>query len=304
MSSTAELAGGIGLLLGLVGLDMSTSQERFTFGFLELWDGIKLVPVTLGLFAIAEMIDLAIGGGDLIEQTEVGKIGGAFQGIKDTFKNWWLVLRCAVLGNIIGIIPGIGGDTACFFAYGHAKQTEKNGKDFGTGVVEGVIAPQSPINIIVSDFVPERLMQALQFGADRAVDPNQQDLAAVVLEESHGEGADVVIVAAPSHPAQEASLRLAAIGGRINFFGGLPKDQPTITFDSNLVHYKELRVTGTTACSTNDCWLAARLVNSSRVDLSRLVSARYPLREVYAAFAAAADRKSLKIVLQPSEQVN
>ncbi len=140
------VAGGIGLLLGLVGLDMSTSQERFTFGFLELWDGIKLVPVTLGLFAIAEMIDLAIGGGDLIEQTEVGKIGGAFQGIKDTFKNWWLVLRCAVLGNIIGIIPGIGGDTACFFAYGHAKQTEKNGKDFGTGVVEGVIAPQSAIN--------------------------------------------------------------------------------------------------------------------------------------------------------------
>jgi putative tricarboxylic transport membrane protein len=144
--SKGLIAGGLGLLLGLVGLDQSTSTERFTFGFLQLWDGIKLVPVTLGLFAIGEMLDLAIGGGDLIEETAVGKIGGAMQGIQDTVRNWWLVLRCAVLGNIIGIIPGIGGDTACFFAYGHAKQTEKNGKDFGTGVVEGVIAPQSAIN--------------------------------------------------------------------------------------------------------------------------------------------------------------
>lgn len=140
------VAGGLGLLLGLVGLDQSTGAERFTFGMLQLWDGIKLVPVTLGLFAIGEMLDLAISGGDLIDASKVSKVGGAVQGIKDVFKHWFLVLRCAIAGNVIGIIPGIGGDTACFFAYGHAKQTEKNGKDFGTGVVEGVIAPQSAIN--------------------------------------------------------------------------------------------------------------------------------------------------------------
>ena len=137
------VAGGLGLLIGLVGLDQSTGAERFTFGILELWDGIKLIPVTLGLFAVGEMIDLAVSGGDLIEVKTVGKVGSALQGIKDTFKNWGLVLRCSLLGTVIGIVPGLGGTTASFFAYGHGKQTSKNGKDFGTGVVEGVLAPES-----------------------------------------------------------------------------------------------------------------------------------------------------------------
>ena len=92
---------------------------------------------------------------------------------------------------------------------------------------------------------------------------------------------------------------LAAIGGRINFFGGLPKDRPTITMESNLVHYKELLITGTTACSTADCWQAAEIVNHGLVDLSPLISQRFPLNEAVAAFAAAEDRKSLKVVLQP-----
>ncbi len=137
------IAGGLGLLVGLVGLDQSTGAERFTFGILHLWDGIKLIPVTLGLFAIAEMIDLAVSGGDLIEIKSVGKVGSAMQGIKDTFKHWGLVLRCSLIGTLIGIVPGLGGTTACFFAYGHGKQTSKNGKDFGTGVPEGVIAPEA-----------------------------------------------------------------------------------------------------------------------------------------------------------------
>ena len=109
----------------------------------------------------------------------------------------------------------------------------------------------------------------------------------------------MVIVAAPAHQAQESALQLAGIGGRINFFGGLPKDRPAINFDSNLVHYKELVVTGTTACSTGDCWQAMEIVNSGRIDLSDLVSARLPLAEARAAFAMAEDRKSLKIVLEP-----
>ena len=120
----------------------------------------------------------------------------------------------------------------------------------------------------------DRLAMASGFGADRVVDPDHEDLAEVVAAESQGQGADVVIVAAPAHAAQEAALRVAGLGGRINFFGGLPKDRPTIAFDSNLVHYKELRVTGTTACSTSDCWRAAAIVNSGRVDLARLVQAR------------------------------
>ena len=83
--------------------------------------------------------------------------------------------------------------------------------------------------VIVSEPLADRRAQAPRMGADRVVDPAHEDLQAAVLEESDGRGADVVIVAAPAHAAQEAALQLAAIGGRINFFGGLPKDRPTIS---------------------------------------------------------------------------
>lgn len=153
--------------------------------------------------------------------------------------------------------------------------------------------------VIVSELSAARLPQALELGADRGVDVSSESLDDVIMEESGGRGADVIITAAPAHQAQQDALRLAAIGGRINYFGGLPKDRPTITFDSNLVHYKELVVTGTTACSTSDCWRAAEIVNAGRLDLSRLVSGRYPLADVHAAFAAAEDRSALKIVVEP-----
>lgn len=151
--------------------------------------------------------------------------------------------------------------------------------------------------VIASEMIAERRDQALRFGADAAVAPDA--LAEAVAEASHGEGADVIIVAAPAHAAQEAAIGLAAIGGRINFFGGLPKERPTIQLDSNVVHYKELIVTGTTACSTADCRQAAAIVNAGRLDLTALISARFPLGEAAAAFAAAEDRKSLKVVLEP-----
>lgn len=153
--------------------------------------------------------------------------------------------------------------------------------------------------ILVSDPNEERAMQSVRLGADRAIVPEREDLAAVLAEETGGEGVDVIIVAAPSHAAQESALRLAGIGGRISFFGGLPKDRPTIQFDSNLVHYKELVVTGTTACSTADCRRAAQIISSGRIDLSDLISQRYPLAEALAAFAAAENGKSLKIVIEP-----
>lgn len=153
--------------------------------------------------------------------------------------------------------------------------------------------------ILVSEPNELRREQIRDAGADRVVDPTQEDLAAVVAAESAGSGADAVIVAAPAHTAQEQALRLAGIGGRINFFGGLPKDKPIIQFDSNLVHYKELVITGTTACSTADCRRAADIVSSRRVDLSSLVSRRFPLARAVEAFAAAEDGTSLKVVLVP-----
>jgi L-iditol 2-dehydrogenase len=153
--------------------------------------------------------------------------------------------------------------------------------------------------VIVSELIPERQAQADRVGADRIVNPEYEELAAVVAEETNGDGADAILIAAPARRAQEAALELAAIGGRINYFGGLPKDRSSINFDSNSVHYKELVVTGTTACSTNDCWQSAAIVNSGRIDLSKLISARYSLHRALDAFTAAEDRKTLKVVLEP-----
>ncbi|MDD5369736.1 MAG: zinc-dependent dehydrogenase [Anaerolineaceae bacterium] len=153
--------------------------------------------------------------------------------------------------------------------------------------------------VIVSEQMQDRASQAKRLGADVVVNPTHENLRGVLNEESGGRGADVIIVAAPVHAAQESALDLAATGGRINFFGGLPKNSPTIQFDSNLVHYKELVITATTACSTADCWQATEIVNSGLIDLSELVSQRFPLRDAIPAFSAAEDRKSLKIVLEP-----
>lgn len=153
--------------------------------------------------------------------------------------------------------------------------------------------------LIVSDLVPQRLVQAKEAGADLVLNPSEEDLAEVVAAETSQEGADVVIVAAPSHRAMEEAISLAAPGGRISFFAGLPKDRTLIQCDANQVHYKELRVTGTSACSTSDCWRAASLVASGHLDIGRLVSARFPLSQANQAFALAEDRQSLKVVLEP-----
>lgn len=158
---------------------------------------------------------------------------------------------------------------------------------------------QGARRVIVSENNPERATQAARFGAHRVVIPHQEDLATAIAEETGGEGADAIVVAAPAHSAFELAPQLAAIGGRINFFGGLPKDRPAIQLDANLVHYKELVVTGTTASSTADCWRASNLVNAGKIDLAPLVSARFPLQEAVEAIEAAGSGKLLKVVIEP-----
>lgn len=171
------------------------------------------------------------------------------------------------------------------------------------GVMHVMLARlRGALRVIVSEPAAGRREQALALGADRVVDPSGEDLVAAVMEESDGRGADAIIVAAPAKRAQESALDVAAVGGRINFFGGLPKQDPTIRFDSNKVHYKELIVTGTTACSTYDCLRASDIVNSGRIELASLVSGRFPLREATAAFEAAdparsPDKTTLRISL-------
>jgi putative tricarboxylic transport membrane protein len=142
-----------GLLLAMVGLDNVTNQERFTFGLLELRDGLRLVPVILGLYAVAEMFDLWNKGGSLVGD-EVNPLSAKdtqkqiFSGVILSFKHWWLVMRTSAIGTVMGLIPGLGSASAAFVAYGHAKQTSKTKDTYGKGNVEGVIAPEAGINAV------------------------------------------------------------------------------------------------------------------------------------------------------------
>ena len=142
------IAALLGLLLAMVGLDNVTNQERFTFGLLELRDGLELVPVILGLFAVAEMFELWVSGGSLTGAAAKPLSAGetqrqVFRGMLTAFRRWWLVLRCSSIGTAMGLIPGLGSAPAAFIAYGHAKQTSKNKETFGKGNIEGVIGSEA-----------------------------------------------------------------------------------------------------------------------------------------------------------------
>lgn len=159
---------------------------------------------------------------------------------------------------------------------------------------------REPAQVIVSEPAEDRRAQASAWGADLVVDPASEDLAAIVAEcTEDGRGADVIVTAAPAGVAQSQAVELAAPAGRINFFGGLPRDASVVSIDTNLIHYKELLVTGTTANAVEDCREALALVVDGAIDAPALVSARFDLDEAAAAFEAAASGRALKVVIEP-----
>ncbi|HET8568989.1 MAG TPA: tripartite tricarboxylate transporter permease [Candidatus Limnocylindria bacterium] len=130
----------LGLLLSCVGQAPGTATLRYVFGQLYLWEGIRIVPATLGLFAIPELVDLVVHR-SAIARRDVGDLGGVRQGFADVLRHRWLAVRAAVIGVVVGVAPGIGGAGAQWIAYGHAVQSSSTPERFGKGAVEGVIAP-------------------------------------------------------------------------------------------------------------------------------------------------------------------
>jgi TctA family transporter len=156
-------AAGMGLMLAMIGGDTQTGTLRWTFGSLYLWDHLPLVPFTLGIFAIPELIDMAAARttiANVKEGRSIGGMSGQLQGWHDALKNWWLVLRCSALGAFLGAVPGLGAAVIDWIAYGHAVRTEKNTETFGKGDVRGIIAA------IASDNAKEggHLVPTIAFG--------------------------------------------------------------------------------------------------------------------------------------------
>ncbi|WP_423839601.1 tripartite tricarboxylate transporter permease [Vibrio mytili] len=135
---------GLGVLLGSVGSAPATGEYRMTFDNFYLMDGIPLVVVGLGIFALPEIIDLLRQNKPIANASKLGS--GWLMGVKDFLANKWLAVRCSVIGCIIGALPGLGGSVVDWIAYGHAVQTTKDKPNFGHGDVRGVIAPESSNN--------------------------------------------------------------------------------------------------------------------------------------------------------------
>jgi putative tricarboxylic transport membrane protein len=140
------------ILLGLtlVGQERQVGIIRFTFGQLYLWNELPLIPVVVGLFAIPEVIDLFVRGTAIAGNVSYGNLNkGVMDGIKDTFRYFWLTIRCSLIGSFIGILPGLGGAVAQWVAYAHAVQSAKTLEEragFGKGDVRGVLGPGAANN--------------------------------------------------------------------------------------------------------------------------------------------------------------
>ena len=151
LSGTSPLKGMaaacIGIMVATSGEDPQTATMRWTFDTNYLWDGMPIVPFALGLFAVPEIADMVIARRTISGDASAGSRWAQIQGVRDVFKNWWLMLRCATIGALLGAIPGMGAAVIDWIAYGHAARTEKGAsKTFGKGDVRGVIASESSNN--------------------------------------------------------------------------------------------------------------------------------------------------------------
>ena len=136
-----------GLFLGIIGSDPQTGVYRYAFGEPYLFEGLPLIPLALGLFALPEMIDLCIKGEAIASIPKGSVLTGVAKGVRDAFKHWFLVIRCGIIGALAGVVPGLGGAVVSWLAYGQALQTERGAREsFGKGDVRGVIAPESANN--------------------------------------------------------------------------------------------------------------------------------------------------------------
>jgi putative tricarboxylic transport membrane protein len=163
-------AAALGLMVSMIGSRSESGTLRWTFDTLYLYDGVPLVPATLGLFAMPELCELAVAR-KKIAGDHAGNIdlSSQWEGVRDVGRHWWLVLRCAILGTGLGAIPGIGSAVIDWIAYGYAQRTEKNPETFGTGDVRGVIAPESSNNAKEGGHLVPTIAFGVPAGASMAI---------------------------------------------------------------------------------------------------------------------------------------
>ena len=136
------ISGTLGLLLSMIGYVTVSGGQRFTFGSSYLWDGLGLVPLFIGLFAVSGAVELLLRNTQVawIEQSSASQL---WEGVCAVFRNWGVLLQSSALGIVVGMIPGVGGAVTNVLAYGVARHTSKHPESFGRGNIVGVIAPEA-----------------------------------------------------------------------------------------------------------------------------------------------------------------
>jgi putative tricarboxylic transport membrane protein len=145
----------LGLMLGIVGTDVETGDQRFTFGLTHLYDGIELVALALGLFGISEFMNSV---------NQVSVINAKYTNVRmrdmrptkaDIKRSFFPMIRGTLVGSLCALIPGAGPTIASFVAYATEKKVSRTPEKFGTGMIEGVVAPETSTHSSVQgDFIP------------------------------------------------------------------------------------------------------------------------------------------------------
>ncbi len=167
------IAGFFGLMIGYIGTDVVYETPRGTFGFLELYDKVPLIPALVGLFAVSEAFAVIEGESILTQRGReaMQKAGWAetFEGAREALKRWWHIIWTSLIGLVIGVVPGAGAAIAAFVAYQQSRTFSKTPELYGTGHIEGLIAPESANNGVTSGTLVPLLVIGVPGGATAAI---------------------------------------------------------------------------------------------------------------------------------------
>jgi putative tricarboxylic transport membrane protein len=167
------ISGFFGLLIGVIGTDHVYSEPRATMGFLELYDGVPLVAALIGLFAISEALvmieEKMIVQDDARQRAMQASWADTVEGLVITVHKWWHIVWTSFIGLFIGIVPGAGASIAAFVAYQQSRMWSKHPEKYGTGIPEGVIAPEAANNGVTSGTLVPMMALGVPGGSTAAV---------------------------------------------------------------------------------------------------------------------------------------